>query len=75
MGLNDVFCNDSPKEGNDHEVNFHEIEIRLFHDIKITIMRSKLDLIMRSKLGLNIWQIYQEVDTSIMRLNFHNNAV
>ncbi len=43
--------------GNDHEVEFHEIEIQLFHEIEIMIMRSKLDLIMGSKLGLNIWQI------------------
>ncbi len=28
--------------GNDHEVEFHEIEISIFHEIEITIMRSKL---------------------------------
>ena len=28
--------------GNDHEVEFHEIEIAIFHEIEITIMRSKL---------------------------------
>jgi hypothetical protein len=42
--------------GNDHEVEFHEIEI--------TIMRSKLRLFMRSNLSNNI---DQEVDTLIMR--------
>jgi hypothetical protein len=45
------------RTGNDHEVEFHEIEIQLFHEIEIMIMRLKLDLIMRSKLGLNVWQI------------------
>ena len=30
------------KLGNDHEVEFHEIEIASFHEIEITIMRSKL---------------------------------
>ncbi len=44
--------------GNEHDVEFHEIEIRLFHEIKITIMRSNLYLVMRSKLGLNICQIW-----------------
>ncbi len=28
--------------GDDHEVEFHEIEIAIFHEIEITIMRSKL---------------------------------
>jgi hypothetical protein len=28
--------------GNNHEVEFHEIEIAIFHEIEITIMRSKL---------------------------------
>jgi hypothetical protein len=45
------------QKGNDHEVEFHEIEIQLFQEVDKSIMRSKLDLIMRSKLGLNIWQI------------------
>ncbi len=58
--------------GNDHEVEFHEIEIAIFHEIKIMIMRSKLDLIMRSNLFNNI---DQEVDTSIMRSKLPNNAL
>ena len=62
----------NPKlSGNDHEVEFHEIQIAIFHEIKITIMRSKLCLFMRSNLSNNI---DQEVDTSIMRLKLPNNA-
>ena len=59
-------------KGNDHEVKFHEIEIQLFQEIKFLIMRSKLCLFMRSNLSNNI---DQEVDTLIMKSNFHNNAV
>ncbi len=58
--------------GNDHEVEFHEIEIQLFHEIQFSIMRSKFNLFMRSNLSNNI---DQEVDTLIMRSNFRNNAV
>ncbi len=57
--------------GNDHEVEFNEIEIQLFHEIKFLIMRSKLGLFMRSNLSNNI---DQEVDTSIMRSKLPNNA-
>ncbi len=51
-------------KGNDHEVEFHEIEIQLFHEIEFLIMRSKFYLFMRSNLSNNI---DQEVDTLIMR--------
>jgi len=51
-------------KGNDHEVEFHEIEIHLFHETEFLIMRSKFYLFMRSNLSNNI---DQEVDTSIMR--------
>ena len=44
--------NDQGLMGNDHEVEFHEIEIAIFHEIEITIMRSKLYLFMRSKLTI-----------------------
>jgi len=54
------------------EVEFHEIKIQLFQEIEFLIMRSKLCLFMRSNLSNNI---DQEVDTLIMRSNFHNNAV
>ncbi len=50
--------------GNDHEVEFHEIEIQLFQEVEFLIMRSKFNLFMRSNLSNNI---DQEVDTSIMR--------
>ena len=50
--------------GNDHEVEFHEIELQLFQEIEFLIMRSKLCLFMRSNLSNNI---DQEVDTLIMR--------
>ncbi len=56
-----VFFTARTKVGNDHEVEFHEIEIKLFHEIEITIMRLNLYLVMRSKLSNNI---DQEVDTS-----------
>jgi hypothetical protein len=36
--------------GDDHEVEFHEIEIAIFHEIEIMIMRSKLQFFMSSKL-------------------------
>jgi hypothetical protein len=58
-------------KGNDHEVEFHEIEIQLFHEIEFSIMRSKFNLFMRSNLSNNI---DQEVDTSIMRSKLPNNA-
>ncbi len=57
--------------GNDHEVEFHEIEIQLFQEVEFLIMRSKFNLFMRSNLSNNI---DQEVDTSIMRLKLSNNA-
>ncbi len=53
--------------GNDHEVEFHDIEIQLFQEIEFLIMRSKLCMFMRSNLSNNI---DQEVDTLIMRLKF-----
>ena len=34
--------------GNDHEVEFHEIEIQLFQEVDQSIMRSKFNLFMRS---------------------------
>jgi hypothetical protein len=46
--------------GNDHEVEFHEIEIM--------IMRSKLCLFVRSNFD-------QEVDTSIIRSKLPNNLI
>ena len=39
------------EEGNDHEIEFHEIEIAIFHEIKNIaklIMRSKLTFFRRS---------------------------
>jgi hypothetical protein len=40
--------------GNDHEVEFHEIEIQLFQEVEFLIMRSKFNLFMRSNLSNNI---------------------
>ena len=40
--------------GNDHEVEFHEIEIQLFQKVEFSIMRSKFNLFMRSNLYINI---------------------
>jgi hypothetical protein len=36
------------QRGNDHEVEFHEIEIQLFQEVDKLIMRSKFNLFMRS---------------------------
>ncbi len=54
-------------KGNDHEVEFHVIEIELFQEIEFLIMRSKLCLFMRLNLSNNI---DQEFLTSIMRSKF-----
>jgi hypothetical protein len=53
---NEVVRNIGSKEGNDHEVKFHEIEFQLFQEIKLLIMRSKFNFFMRSNLFNNIWQ-------------------
>jgi hypothetical protein len=60
--------------GNDHEVEFHEIQTAIFHEIKIMIMSSKLYLFMRSKLTIIFHNFDQEVETWIMRSKFANNA-
>ncbi len=38
--------------GDDHEVEFHEIEIAIFHEIKIAIFHEIEIMIMRSKVRL-----------------------
>jgi hypothetical protein len=53
---NEVVRNIGSKEGNDHEVKFHEIEFQLFQEIKLLIMRSKFNFFMRSNLFNKIWQ-------------------
>ena len=58
--------------GNDHEVEFHEIEIQLFQEVEFLIMRSKFNSFMRSNLSNNI---DQEVDTSIMRSKFKKRII
>jgi hypothetical protein len=52
---------------NDHKVEFHEIQIRLFHEIEKTIMRLKFALFMRLNLSIIFHNFDQEVDTLIMR--------
>ncbi len=63
--------------GNDHEIEFHEIERVFFQEIERTIVRSKVIFFRRSKISMIFDNFVPEIDTLIRRskvkINFQSH--